>query len=79
MGHELHEVIYKGLTDKELQECSLYDFSKEVFHRFHMLIKSKGYYIPYSVYRDAKNEIMDEIQKIYRIKTYGFNVKNYKE
>jgi len=80
MGYELYEVIYNGLNDKSLKDYSLYQFSEEMFHRFYMISRKKNVHIPYELYNDVKREIMDEVQKIYRIKTYGFfNVLKYEE
>tara|TARA_B100001248_G_scaffold261233_1_gene251731 strand:+ start:5557 stop:5799 length:243 start_codon:yes stop_codon:yes gene_type:complete len=80
MGYELYEVIYHGLQDRSLKDHTIYQLSEEIFHRFYMLCRKKDIHIPYELYQDVKYEIMDEVQKFYRIKTYGFfNIKRYQE
>lgn len=80
MDIKLYELVQTGLKDASLKEERAEDFAELIFAQYNKLLAKNGFYFPRLVFEDTKNEIKDEILRIYRIKTYGcFNIKSYQE
>jgi hypothetical protein len=80
MKNELYEFIYEGFKDATLEHLSPEAFCEAIFLRYKEHLQVKGLFTPQLLSRDVRMEIIDEILKVYRMKTYGcFSLKSYKE
>jgi hypothetical protein len=80
MNKVLYKMINDGLKDTSLNALSVDDFSEAIYLRYKEHLTAQGVFVPQRLAKEVRVEILDEIVKVYRMKTYGcFNLKAHKD
>lgn len=73
-------MINDGLKDTSLKTLSLEDFSEAIYLRYKEYLNTQGVFVPQLLAKEVRIELLDEIIKVYRMKTYGcFNLRAHKD